>query len=294
MIHAIMPALLLSHGMWGLVQVVPPPPVVLKKDNPEVKVDPEIAALAKKLKDIDPKTRLKAIEDLAKKGEKAAPVADKICDATMDSNVQVRLAALASLEKIRPDLYKPLIELLFDKNNFIRDRAITKLSEMGKDASPVVNILATQMISAFSFSKYGSISYQSPITGSTGHYEAFLRGKMLLSAINNIQNDHASIKPTLLLLARPTNLDVDFRFKCLDALITDAAGDPLKEKKLMLPVTDGIQQDPRRISEYVIRLGKFGKLAESQLPVLKKLKLSPDSAACDAASKAVEQIEADK
>jgi|GEM_PF-5132346 len=71
----------------------------LKAAAPTVVVDPEIAALAEKLKDKTVKTRLKAIEDLAGKGDKAAPVADKICDATMDANGQVGLAALASLEK---------------------------------------------------------------------------------------------------------------------------------------------------------------------------------------------------
>jgi hypothetical protein len=91
---------------------VSPPPYV-----PSEPLDPELSELKSKLDNIDSEVRLKALEDLAKKGARARPLAEKICNTILDSNSSVSLAAIASLEKIRPDLYKPLVELFIDKSS---------------------------------------------------------------------------------------------------------------------------------------------------------------------------------
>jgi len=262
-------------------------------------VDPELAAIAAKLKDKNPKVRLKAVEDLAALGDKAAPVAEAVCDATMDPSGSIGLAALAAIEKIRPDLYKPLVDLLIDKDSKKNTAAITTLRLMGEDALPAINLLSARMKAAFAQTDYGANQFGPRVGKSSSLVSPYDFGKEYLSTIEAIKPDHESIKAIRLQLAKPTNHVFSHRFECLKALIDGAGGDEAEKKKLLPLVVVGLQQDPKRTDPrhtaiYLEYVGQFGKLAAGQLPALKKMKLSTVDSIRDAATKAVDQIEADR
>lgn len=97
-------------------------------------------ALIKDLKAKEAKTRLKAAESLGD-----VPEDDKVtialADAMFDTNAGVATAALKSLEKQRPDLYKPLSTMLLDKSSLIRIKAAAELSGLGEKAKPAVRAM---------------------------------------------------------------------------------------------------------------------------------------------------------
>ncbi|MEO2089438.1 MAG: hypothetical protein ABGY75_08070, partial [Gemmataceae bacterium] len=119
-----------------------------KKPAPQEPAKPEmdaqLTAIVQKLKSKEPKARLAAITELAAKGEAAAPAAKHLCDAMLDKSESVAIAALAAVEKVRPDLYKPLVDLCVD-NGASRFDALLVLGKMGGDASPAANVIASRM-----------------------------------------------------------------------------------------------------------------------------------------------------
>ena len=102
----------------------------------------ELAPLIKDLKSKDYKVRLKALDTLEKKGEDAKDAAKPICEAIIqDQNPKVALAALTTLEKVQPDLYKHVSVLLLDQAGYHRRQALGELAKMGEKAAPSIPIL---------------------------------------------------------------------------------------------------------------------------------------------------------
>lgn len=97
-------------------------------------------ALIKDLKAKEAKTRLKAAESLG-----SVPEDDKVtialADAMFDSNTGVATAAVKSLEKQRPDLYKPLLTMMIDKALSARTKAAAELAGLGEKAKPAVRAM---------------------------------------------------------------------------------------------------------------------------------------------------------
>jgi hypothetical protein len=123
---------------------VPAKPPAKKEDPfdlPAKRAERELDEMAKQLKSKDIAVRLKSIETIAAKGEAAAPVAGPLCDAILDSSPRVKAAALAAVEKVRPDLYKPLAALLVDGDPYNRIRGAKELGLLEEQALPTVNIL---------------------------------------------------------------------------------------------------------------------------------------------------------
>ena len=109
------------------------------------KIDPEIEKLIKDMKNKDVKVRLKAADALRAKGEEAAPASKALCDALIDLSPKVNIAALEALEKVRPDLYKPLSTMLLDGTRPKQLEAVKELGLMGEKALPVTNVLLTRL-----------------------------------------------------------------------------------------------------------------------------------------------------
>jgi len=191
------------------------------------------------------------------------------------------------------------VDLVLDTDSKKNVSALTTLSVMGEGAIPAINLLTARMNSTFSQSGYGtSLAPPRVPKGKSSIFpmsavESYNFAKQYLSAIEAIKPDHPTIKATRFQLAKPTNLIVEHRFECLKSLI-EGAGDEAEKKKLLPLVVVGLQQDSKHTLEYLEFVGQFGKLAATQLSALKKLKLSTNAAIRDAATKAADQIEADK
>ncbi len=85
--------------------------------------------------------RVRAAADLANLGEKARPATGALCEAALSTTKEVSHAALEALEKVNPELYKPVFDLLVDEQAAKHEAALTKLAslgEQGKPATPVV------------------------------------------------------------------------------------------------------------------------------------------------------------
>ena len=88
------------------------------------------ADIRKRLASADPKVRAAVVAELTKIAKGKVDLETLLCDATVDQDKNVQFEAIASIEKVRPDLYIPLREfILCDQvsEEFIdRARAISR------------------------------------------------------------------------------------------------------------------------------------------------------------------------
>jgi hypothetical protein len=126
--------------------VVKPPPDNPKPDNPKPK--PENADLPADLKPIVARLkgrsaddRAKAAEELGGMGEKAMPAARALCEATLDPSQKVARGALVALEKVHPELQKPVFVLLVDEKANNHVEALTTIVGLGEAGKPAVPVL---------------------------------------------------------------------------------------------------------------------------------------------------------
>jgi hypothetical protein len=89
--------------------------------------------------------RIRAAEELAGLGERAAPAARALCEVAMHPSQKVSRAALQALEKVAPDLHEPVFVLLVDNaaNNHLQ--ALTKLGLLGDQGKPAVPVVFHQI-----------------------------------------------------------------------------------------------------------------------------------------------------
>lgn len=110
----------------------------------------DVDQLLKDLKDKDAKKRVKAATDLATvtDDDKAATA---LCEATNDPSSNVSKAALESLSKVRPDLYKHISTIVLDSNHRNRAEAAASLGGLGAKAKPAVRSLAIVAVTNSTF-----------------------------------------------------------------------------------------------------------------------------------------------
>jgi len=252
----------------------------------------ELAPFIKDLKSKDIKVRLKALEALEKKGEDAKDAAKSICEVIVrDPSPNVATAALTSLEKIRPDLYKHLSVLLLDESGRNRNNALEKLSEKKKEAEPTLPIILfkcraelTVRFQGFhpggTFSDYNIFSSESK--GPYAHH-------YLLAYKTIAGSDDPEVVRIYRELAGATNKDANSRWYGLKELVSWADDDEKRRKEVYPFIKAGLSDGP--LLDCITFAGGYGPLSKELLPLLRRHKLSGQAAIRDAATKAVEQIE---
>jgi hypothetical protein len=269
----------------GLVSLAGTPAQTPPKSNnpfdlpntPSMKEDKEFAGVKKQLKDADPRTRLKAIEFLASKGEAAAPAAGALCDTILDSSPKVGAAALAAVEKVRPDLYKPLTALVVDKEVKHRLEGAKELGLIGEKALPAVNVLTATLRRELA---------QGP--GDGGRLTDIQQE--LFNSIRQIKPDDTATVAIYKAIAGPTNKHAAARGEAFEFLHQWAGADDKRRKEVLPLVKSGVENDMCRV-QCIRYLGEYGPLAKECLPRLKQLKLSSDATVRDAATASVDKIE---
>lgn len=110
------------------------PPV--KKEMPR-----DMQRLVDDLKGKDAKAKVAALSKLRDMGEHAGPAAEAICNCLIDPSDEVVLVAFEAIEKVRPDLCKPLSKLILEYG--AREKAAVVLGAMGTKAAPAKCLLIT-------------------------------------------------------------------------------------------------------------------------------------------------------
>lgn len=239
--------------------------------------DPELEKLVKDLRNKEVKVRLKAAESLGKKGQDAAPAARALSDAILDLSPQVATACLEALEKVRPDLYKPLSVLILDKDSNKHLMAIREFGLMGEKATPVVSVLLFRLRQQLS--TRGKFS-----RGLSQLEEAYF------TALQQINPDDAETLKIYMVVAGPLNKDGYTRIQAIGFLNNWAAGEETRRRQL-LPFLKAGLDDPICQLDCIKILGTYGAIAKDFVPLLKKLKLSKEEKIREAAGAAVDKIE---
>jgi HEAT repeat protein len=252
---------------------------VVGQEKKEEPADKELESLIRDLRSKDIGTRVNAVKKLAEKGEDAAPAARALCDAIGDSSPRVGMAALEAVEKVRPDLYKPLATMIVDEDERKQTRAIEELGLMGEKAAPCLGVIVTKL--------------RKELAGRRG---VFHRSTVdaCFKAIRQIKPDMEAIKFLKLVAGSstwgPSRRDAEPRLAAIVLLDEWTEGDEAK-RKAILPLVKGALDDKDCCIVCIRILGSYGRLAKDAVPQLKKLKLSSEEEVRDAAAAAIEKIE---
>ncbi len=236
--------------------VVPVAPPVTREET--------IRALAKDLK--DPAKKIKTLERLATYGAEANIVGEELIEAMTDPVAEVRNAAAEALEKVNPKVYPHVFTMLHGQQTMV---AFSRLEAMGSDAAIVVPLLLAW------YEKPASILRTN-----------FAQSTPMIGQIAKIAPKNKRLATIVLsLVAGPyTNLPSALRAEGLQLLDQIEASTAEKVNALLPGLAEG------DIS--VIRtIGKYGADAKPALPLLKKLKFSPNDGIRDAATEAIKRIE---
>jgi hypothetical protein len=247
-------------------------------DTPPSGADREMVSLAKQLKSPGVKGRLDAIQAIAAKGEEAASIAGPLCDAILDSSPKVATVAVQAVEKVRPDLYKPLTALMVDRDNHNRLKGAKELGLMGEKAAPTVNVLVSVL--------------RKELAGGPGNGGRLTEMQTeLFNAIRQINPDDAATVKIYKAIAAPANQHAAARAEGLAFLNRWAGSDLIRRKEILPLVRAGLSEEKHCQIPCIHYVGEYGTLAKDCIPQLKQLKLSSSAAVREAATASLDKIE---
>jgi hypothetical protein len=103
--------------------------------------DARASVFTKDLKSRKPTARIKAAQGLGAMGLKAKSASRALCEAMLDGNPDVALAATEALEKVNPMIHGLVLPLIVDKEQHHHAVALTKLCRLGVDGRPALPVL---------------------------------------------------------------------------------------------------------------------------------------------------------
>lgn len=248
---------------------IPPPPTA---KAPETKESDEkskalLRTLGKSLKSPNITDRINACNAIMELGEKARPATRLLCEAILDNNPKVRLAASDALEKVNPNLHAVAVPLIIDKAVEQRIEALRKLHTMSGDASPAI-----------------------PLVLWYGQHQQDGAGLLVVKTLSAI----GASDP---LVTRQFSI----------ALLNDKEPLIRKEIAKSLPMMAGAKQYVNSLSQSarsdrddgvriasIIALGDIGPDAKSAVKILKQLKTDSSAGVRDAAAKSLARIETEE
>ncbi|HEV3143595.1 MAG TPA: hypothetical protein VGZ47_06875 [Gemmataceae bacterium] len=261
--------------------------------------DPRLNNLARTMKDGSVVDKIDAAKELAQMGPDAKAVAGKnLAAACFDPVPKVAQTALAALEKVWPELYEPGVTLLKDNEDMMgvsnkranACEAIAKLPDGDAGVPFLMHHLRTHLEKDNDFYRLN--------TALTPNVEA----------LKQLAADNPAFHKILLTGASNFNVKHRNRALAVEALGTLGEANP-KLRKQFIPTLrtacNAQSPDPKMISHpkndvrpvrvaAIEALAKFGKDAQPELPMLKKLKLDPEDSVRKAAKSAVDVLEAVK
>ena len=89
--------------------------------------------------------RAKAANELAEMGEKALPAARALCEAALIPDQKVARAALLALERVHPQIQKPVFVLLVDEAAANHQKALTDIGQLGSQGKAAIPVLVNEI-----------------------------------------------------------------------------------------------------------------------------------------------------
>lgn len=227
----------------------------------------DIAKLTRDLKNRSAAVRLAAVEQLATKGDAATK---PLCDSLLDKDVKVATAALAALEAVRPDIYRPLVSYLVDKPGR-RQEALKGLAALGEKAKPLGTFYAARI--------RATAALPPAMNDAAGLWAAFAACKATDADIGKF--------------ARPYVLNRRDQYRAFALVVlANWAGEDKSRRKEVVPVLKVALQDEVTVMNACLIAGGWGEDARDLLPTLRQVKLAPGIAVRTTAERAIEMIEA--
>ncbi len=250
-----------------------------------------ILAAAKELNDTQPEKRVKALNKLAASGPAANIVCEQIIEAMRDKVGAVATAATEALAQVNPTLHPHVTAILRGPN---KRAAITALGDLGPEAAPALPLLLYCNENMVFWG--GGKEIQRPPTvitptGVTPPVEPLRTYEDLFPIIAKIAPSDKRFATAVLTAISTPNLKTDRtlrerrlagieQLKVIDASTVD------KVTALVVAMQDGENLIP-----VINALEEFGDEAKAALPLLRKLKQSPNSTISNAAIRALAKIE---
>ncbi len=222
----------------------------------------------KQLKAKEAEKRIKALEQIAAFGKKANEIAgEQLIDAMADKVAEVRVAASETLEKVNPKVHPHVFTILHGMN---KHGAISSLAQLGSDAGIAIPLLL--------------YLNNNPSAGSLGYQDLF----PFIAKIGPKDKRFAAAVITSVSAPNPRgdNTLQSRRIAGIAQLPVIEAENAEKVKALVAAMDDGFQ-----LLHVVETLEGYGKDAAPALPLLKKLKVSPNDTLRNAAFRAIAKIE---
>jgi HEAT repeat protein len=112
-----------------------------RDDSAERESEALVAPFVKDFRHQKLHTRLQAIEAVARLGPQGRAASRALCDALLDLNPRIRLAAALALDKVNPTLHRLVIPILVDKELDTRLECLRKVGRLGPAGSAAVPVV---------------------------------------------------------------------------------------------------------------------------------------------------------
>lgn len=278
---------------------IPPPPPAPAPDKPRAPEKPPAAEkpldrLVRRLREGPRGDQILAAQEIGKLGEEGKPASRALCVAAVNDREEVRLAALEALEKVNPTLHKHVVRLLVDGNFQRQLDATHALAKMPKDALPATPVLLARC----------QKHRPSPLYAPT--YRVMLVED--LKTLVALAPDDREVITMLMSICSDKNpkhyVSLEMREAAVQGLLAIGKAHPRLRKEMVPGIIaavsgrsptpgapPGAPPDAYAASVVAIAaLGEFGADARDAIPMLNKLKLSPEEGVRDAATAALEKI----
>jgi hypothetical protein len=238
----------------------------------------EIKTLARDLKSGNTETKMLAAAKLGQLGPKAADAAKELCDALLDPNPKISESALHALSRVRPDIAKPLLMVLrgADQN---RISALKELAELGGEAEPATYALVRTLASSVAKDK-------------TGRQFVYAADEQIFATVLKIGLEDSEAVKLLKGIAGRDTKSVAYRARALEVLMDWAVGDDDRKKEMLALLKIGLET-PGLEAACCAHAARYGALAKDLLPLNKPLVFGRTEVIREAATKAIDTIEAD-
>lgn len=266
----------------------PPTPVPFAPSPAALTLEGRIRVVARDLKDPQPEKRIKALETLATYGPDAEIVGAEIIEAMRIGPQAVRDAASEAFEKINPKVHAHVFTIIRGTNKANAVQSLARMRRLAKVAVPLLHQCAE------SPSDFGLLHIGAEYRVDLIEFDVLRRTfaqRFVIDAIIEIDPADGKINDVILSTIRQklTSSDhagISERIWALQRLHKIGAPATDKIKALVTALDDGVG------SPLVIdALAGFGREAAPALPMLKKLKLSPDDNVRAKAAAAIARIE---
>jgi hypothetical protein len=283
----------------------PSVPATKVPEPPPAKAPPpsgtaDIPELLKDLRSKDPKVRLAALVRARDLGEKAALAATPICNCLLDSQPKLRTAALDAIERVRPDLYKPLATLVLDTQYGNRLSAVRQLQQLGTRAVETRLVLYDQLQTVGNLC-LNNLEGGNPELKEFGRH--YLPLRPLIDAINSVEPGYPEMITIVKQLA-VVSLDGVKVHKSLKPILEHAtgadavtflhawAGEYVTRRKELVPILK-TSLDSRSKPAVLVALrmcGEYGELVQSLVPRIRQLKTSSDAETRETAKAVLDKL----